>query len=105
MLSFLVSPVHEVNEGLEYLKDLVHRAVLCDRCVSKVEGEWFHCACCPIDLCDQCESVDTHAPEHAFVVFKSTVSSSELPLDEHMANSALVLQIDIKVYRFVGFFF
>ncbi|KAJ3532820.1 hypothetical protein NMY22_g7592 [Coprinellus aureogranulatus] len=67
------------DDPREYLKDLVHRAVLCDNCMNKVEGEWFHCACCPIDLCDQCESVDTHDTGHAFVVFKST--------------------IDIKVYR------
>ncbi|TEB36518.1 hypothetical protein FA13DRAFT_1726881 [Coprinellus micaceus] len=59
------------NDPREYLRELVHRSVLCDRCMNKIEGEWFHCACCPIDLCDQCESVDTHAPEHAFVVFKN----------------------------------
>lgn len=57
----------------EYLKDVYHSLVLCDRCMKHIEGEWFRCAYCAKDLCDQCESVDTHAQDHLFVVFKSQI--------------------------------
>lgn len=61
------------DDPKEYLKYLRHSIALCDRCMKHIEGEWFRCAYCPIDLCDACEGVDTHADDHFFVVFKSTI--------------------------------
>jgi hypothetical protein len=57
----------------DYLDSLIHTAVLCDRCMTHVQGEWFWCAYCAKDLCDTCEAVDTHDSTHVFLVFKSTV--------------------------------
>ncbi|OSD04772.1 hypothetical protein PYCCODRAFT_1406927 [Trametes coccinea BRFM310] len=56
-----------------YLRNLTHRVAVCDRCMSHIRGEWFHCAYCPKDLCDSCAEVDTHDPAHLFIVFKSSV--------------------------------
>ncbi|KAI0629363.1 hypothetical protein C8Q77DRAFT_1143553 [Trametes polyzona] len=56
-----------------YLNNLTHPFAVCDRCMSHIRGEWFHCAYCPKDLCDSCAEVDTHDPTHLFVVFKSNV--------------------------------
>ncbi|KAJ2915481.1 hypothetical protein MD484_g4936, partial [Candolleomyces efflorescens] len=70
------NPMLALQEALqdhEYLKYLRHSIALCDRCMRHIEGEWFRCAYCPIDLCDDCEGVDTHADDHFFVVFKSTI--------------------------------
>lgn len=57
-----------------YLQNLTHKFAVCDRCMSHIKGEWFHCAYCPKDLCDSCAEVDTHDPTHLFVVFKSNVN-------------------------------
>ncbi|KAI0773292.1 hypothetical protein BD413DRAFT_540851 [Trametes elegans] len=57
-----------------YLRSLTHQFAVCDRCMSHITGEWFHCAYCPKDLCDSCAEVDTHDPTHLFVVFKSQVN-------------------------------
>lgn len=58
---------------LEYLLDLLHSAAVCDRCMQRITGEWFRCVYCAIDLCDNCEAVDTHNYRHFFMVYKSTV--------------------------------
>ncbi|RPD59088.1 hypothetical protein L226DRAFT_465506 [Lentinus tigrinus ALCF2SS1-7] len=57
-----------------YLRSLTHAFAVCDRCMSHISGEWFHCAYCPKDLCDSCAEVDTHDNTHLFVVFKSDVN-------------------------------
>ena len=57
-----------------YLRTLTHSFAVCDRCMSHISGEWFHCAYCPKDLCDSCAEVDTHDNTHLFVVFKSEVN-------------------------------
>ena len=57
-----------------YLRGLTHAFAVCDRCMSHISGEWFHCAYCPKDLCDSCAEVDTHDNTHLFVVFKSDVN-------------------------------
>ena len=58
----------------DYLRTLTHAFAVCDRCMSHIRGEWFHCAYCPKDLCDSCAEVDTHDNTHLFVVFKSDVN-------------------------------
>lgn len=55
---------------------MVHQAAVCDRCMTRIQGEWFRCAYCAKDLCDACEAVDTHDNTHAFIVFKSMVRLS-----------------------------
>ncbi|KAF5377789.1 hypothetical protein D9757_008077 [Collybiopsis confluens] len=59
-----------------YLNSLVHPSALCDRCIDRIQGAWFHCAHCPEDpkdLCSSCESVDTHDDNHVFLVFKAPI--------------------------------
>jgi len=61
-----------------YLQTIVHRVALCDRCIQRIVGEWFHCAYCAKDLCDACEAMDSHDASHLFVVFKSVVDMTIL---------------------------
>ncbi|TBU34138.1 hypothetical protein BD311DRAFT_747205 [Dichomitus squalens] len=63
-----------VTDPKEYLRSLTHAFAVCDRCMSHISGEWFHCAYCPKDLCDSCAEADTHDNTHLFVVFKSDVN-------------------------------
>lgn len=42
--------------------------------MNRICGEWFRCVYCALDLCDNCEGVDTHDYTHFFMVFKSIVS-------------------------------
>jgi hypothetical protein len=63
---------------IAYLQTIVHRVALCDRCIQRIVGEWFHCAYCAKDLCDSCEAMDSHDASHLFVVFKSVVDMSIL---------------------------
>ncbi|KAG2150275.1 uncharacterized protein EDB93DRAFT_342312 [Suillus bovinus] len=51
----------------------VHSTALCDRCMERIQGAWYHCAYCAKDLCGECESLDTHDETHIFVVFKAPV--------------------------------
>ncbi|RXW23967.1 hypothetical protein EST38_g1863 [Candolleomyces aberdarensis] len=88
------------DDPREYLKYLRHSIALCDRCMRHIEGEWFRCAYCPIDLCDACEDVDTHADDHFFVVFKSTVSTHPLLAKSFlMADGLDLAQIDLKAFK------
>ncbi|KAF7798026.1 hypothetical protein EIP86_009238 [Pleurotus ostreatoroseus] len=57
----------------EYLASVLHSFALCDLCTNRIKGEWYRCVYCAKDLCDMCESVDTHDCTHFFMVFKSTV--------------------------------
>ncbi|KAI0352154.1 hypothetical protein OH77DRAFT_1428932 [Trametes cingulata] len=66
--------VFNIIDPKGYLQNLTHQFAVCDRCMSHIKGEWFHCAYCPKDLCDSCAEVDTHDPTHLFVVFKSNVN-------------------------------
>ncbi|KAI0333845.1 hypothetical protein GY45DRAFT_1296185 [Cubamyces sp. BRFM 1775] len=66
--------VFNLGNPKAYLRNLTHQLTVCDRCMSHIRGEWFHCAYCPKDLCDSCAEVDTHDPTHLFVVFKSNVN-------------------------------
>ncbi|KXN92381.1 hypothetical protein AN958_06999 [Leucoagaricus sp. SymC.cos] len=56
-----------------YLKQLKHESAICDRCMDRIQGEWFHCVYCPQDLCETCEALDTHNDMHFFVAFKSNI--------------------------------
>lgn len=58
---------------LDYLESLLHSSALCDRCMTRIQGEWFRCAYCPKDLCDACEALDTHDDSHVFFTFKAPV--------------------------------
>ncbi|KAG2011499.1 hypothetical protein CC2G_011605 [Coprinopsis cinerea AmutBmut pab1-1] len=62
-----------VDDPRAYLRSLYHKFAVCDRCMSPIEGEWFRCANCSIDLCTHCETVDTHADGHVFIVIKSII--------------------------------
>ncbi|KAF8906206.1 hypothetical protein CPB84DRAFT_1770225 [Gymnopilus junonius] len=66
-----------------YLASLVHSSAICDRCIKRIEGEWFRCAYCAVDLCDSCQEVDTHDDTHVFIVFKSIV---DMQLLRNFAN-------------------
>jgi hypothetical protein len=69
--SFLSSiPPHA---AADYLRNLLHSAIACDRCMERIRGEWYWCAYCAKDLCDEHEEVDTHDNTHVFIVFKSAV--------------------------------
>jgi hypothetical protein len=57
----------------EYLAGIVHSAAICDRCIEPIHGEWFRCANCDADLCEDCEAIGVHDARHVFVVFKSSV--------------------------------
>jgi len=65
------------GNSLAYLKQLKHDSAICDRCMDRIQGEWFHCVYCPQDLCETCEALDTHDDTHFFVVFKSDMNMSE----------------------------
>ncbi|KAI8996601.1 hypothetical protein BD414DRAFT_478498 [Trametes punicea] len=69
-----VGGVFNLVDPKGYLRNLTHQFAVCDRCMSHIRGEWFHCAYCPKDLCDSCAEVDTHDPAHLFIVFKSNVN-------------------------------
>ncbi|OCH91488.1 hypothetical protein OBBRIDRAFT_728644 [Obba rivulosa] len=57
-----------------YLAGLAHTYSVCDHCMQRITGIWFHCAFCPVDLCEDCEKFDEHNNTHVFILFKSTVS-------------------------------
>lgn len=59
---------------IAYLQELIHTSAVCDRCMTRIQGEWFRCVYCGMDLCDTCEGVDTHDTTHFFMVFKGLVS-------------------------------
>ncbi|KAN0129825.1 hypothetical protein V8E53_012297 [Lactarius tabidus] len=59
-----------------YLRYLTHAFALCDRHMGKIVGKWYRCAYCSMDLCADCEAIDTHDKTHAFLVFKA-------PVDKH----------------------
>ncbi|RDB23655.1 hypothetical protein Hypma_009170 [Hypsizygus marmoreus] len=66
-------PLGTTDDPKAYLHSLVHSSAVCDRCMTCIQGEWFRCAYCARDLCDACESVDTHDDTHVFLVFKAPV--------------------------------
>ncbi|KAF5355357.1 hypothetical protein D9758_006112 [Tetrapyrgos nigripes] len=70
----------------EYLKALVHPSAVCDRCMTCIQGAWFRCAYCGVDLCDTCENVDTHNDTHVFMVFKSAVDMQVLKVWAELDN-------------------
>jgi len=57
----------------EYLESVLHTHTWCDRCMTRIQGKWFHCGFCPKDLCSDCEAMDTHDNTHVFLVFKAPV--------------------------------
>ncbi|GJJ13355.1 hypothetical protein Clacol_007607 [Clathrus columnatus] len=63
-----------------YSQSLYHPHAVCDRCVERIQGTWFHCAYCGGDLCEECEGQGpgAHDPNHVFLVFKSTVNMTQL---------------------------
>jgi hypothetical protein len=70
----------------DYLKSLVHSTAVCDCCVTRIHGEWFRCAYCPKDLCDACETLDTHDDLHLFFVFKAPVSDGVMYVDQKFSD-------------------
>jgi hypothetical protein len=62
-----------IDACADYLRSLLHSAVMCDRCMERIQGEWYWCVYCAKDLCDEHEAVDTHDNTHVFIVFKSAV--------------------------------
>ncbi|KAI0091463.1 hypothetical protein BDY19DRAFT_930605 [Irpex rosettiformis] len=69
--------VYSRERPKEYLRDVIHKSAVCDRCMTHIVGEWFRCVYCAKDLCDACEAVDTHNDTHFFMVFKSSVDMKE----------------------------
>ncbi|KAJ7656338.1 hypothetical protein DFH06DRAFT_470398 [Mycena polygramma] len=80
-----------------YLSSLSHSAAICDRCMSNIQGVWFRCAYCAVDLCDACEGVDTHNDAHCFMAFKSPVDMQALKNFAPIENPPPV--IPYPVYR------
>ena len=66
---------HTQRSHTAYLQTIQNRTAVCDRCVQPITGEWFRCAYCPKDLCEECEALDSHDPTHLFIVFKSVVDT------------------------------
>ncbi|KAI0769252.1 hypothetical protein BC629DRAFT_1595952 [Irpex lacteus] len=66
--------VYSRERPQEYLREVMHKSAVCDRCMTHIVGEWFRCVYCAKDLCDACEAVDTHNDTHFFMVFKSMVN-------------------------------
>ncbi|TFK51852.1 hypothetical protein OE88DRAFT_1718587 [Heliocybe sulcata] len=58
----------------EYLESVLHTHTWCDRCMTRIQGRWFHCGFCPKDLCSDCEAMDTHDHTHVFLVLKAPVN-------------------------------
>ncbi|KAH9479475.1 ZZ-type zinc finger-containing protein P35G2.11c [Psilocybe cubensis] len=75
--------IPKTNDPRAYLASLVHPSAICDRCMTCIEGEWFRCAYCARDLCDNCEGVDTHDDTHVFLVLKAPV---DMALFKNFAN-------------------
>ncbi|KAF9519501.1 hypothetical protein BS47DRAFT_1379288 [Hydnum rufescens UP504] len=81
----LLVPVYDVPAGQdrdgnrygenfkEYLAGIVHSAAICDRCIEPIHGEWFRCAHCDADFCEDCEAIGVHDSRHVFIVLKSSV--------------------------------
>jgi len=83
-----------------YLQTIQHRSAVCDRCVQRITGEWFRCAYCAKDLCEECEALDSHDPTHLFIVFKSVVDTALLrSLTDADENSAGRPLIPYAVYK------
>ncbi|KAJ7735656.1 hypothetical protein DFH07DRAFT_843521 [Mycena maculata] len=80
-----------------YLCSLEHSAAVCDRCMEGIQGAWFRCAYCAMDLCDACEAVDTHNDAHIFMAFKSPVDMQALKSFAPIENPPPV--IPYPVYR------
>lgn len=78
---------------------LTHPFAVCDRCMMHISGEWFHCAYCPMDLCDSCAEVDTHNNTHLFVVFKSDVN---MQIFRYVLSVRLFLGGTLCLRSFVG---
>jgi len=82
----LLTPVYDIPAGQdrdgnrygedfkEYLSSVKHDSAICDRCIEPIHGEWFRCANCEADLCEDCEQVGVHDARHVFLVFKSTMN-------------------------------
>ncbi|KAE9399947.1 hypothetical protein BT96DRAFT_677457 [Gymnopus androsaceus JB14] len=77
---------YDVRDPTGYLRSIVHPAAVCDRCVTRIQGAWFHCAHCRKDLCSSCESVDTHDDTHVFLVFKALIDMQKLRIMVEMDN-------------------
>jgi hypothetical protein len=86
-----------LKQDLAYLRGLSHTVAVCDKCMQHIEGEWFRCANCPLDLCYHCERVNTHAQDHIFIVIKSTVSCSSGKILKLQLMA--VFQIDLAAFR------
>lgn len=77
--NLIIGPSYTIcsSSSSGYLASLVHGAAVCDRCMQRINGEWFRCVYCAKDLCDVCQSMDTHDNTHFFMVFKSEVDMNK----------------------------
>jgi len=93
--------VYDSENPREYLLALLHPSAVCDRCMSRITGEWFRCVYCAIDLCDGCEAVDTHNNTHFFMVFKSSVNMQHFRLFAQLdtENAIPVQVVPYSVYQ------
>ncbi|OCH91479.1 hypothetical protein OBBRIDRAFT_775021 [Obba rivulosa] len=64
---------YDPSRPTDYLRGVYHSRAVCDRCMQRIRGTWFHCAYCPRDLCEVCEELDEHDKTHVFIMFKSAV--------------------------------
>ncbi|KAK7685725.1 hypothetical protein QCA50_011070 [Cerrena zonata] len=79
--------VYNSQNPKEYLANLFHGSALCDRCMQRISGEWFRCVYCAKDLCDVCQSMDTHDSTHFFMVFKSEVDMNHFRRFAQLENA------------------
>ncbi|EPQ56589.1 hypothetical protein GLOTRDRAFT_138279 [Gloeophyllum trabeum ATCC 11539] len=71
----------------DYLDSVLHTHTWCDRCMTRIRGEWFHCGFCPKDLCSDCEAMDTHDNTHVFLVLKAPVDLRFFKRDAEFVDS------------------
>lgn len=73
MAHYNIRHASDYSTLLVYLQSVKHNSAICDRCIEPIHGEWFRCANCDADLCEDCEQVGVHDARHVFLVFKSTI--------------------------------
>lgn len=93
------TPLIRQNDPRAYLKQLKHESAICDRCMDRIQGEWFHCVYCPQDLCETCEALDTHDDTHFFVVFKSNINMLEFKNFVHLDENRQMPILQYPVYQ------
>jgi len=98
----LLPPVYDIPAGQDrdgnrygedfkvYLQSVKHNSAICDRCIEPIHGEWFRCANCDADLCEDCEQMGVHDGRHVFLVFKSTI---DMPRFRRVRSAPLFIEV------------